>query len=46
MALKKAMVKSKVKAIERPRQNFSLQYQYSIKQTGDENTEKYQLVDY
>ena len=31
---------------ERPRQNFSLQYQYNIKQTNDENKEKYQLGDY
>ena len=29
-----------------PRQNFSLQYQYSIKQAGDENREEYQLWDY
>ena len=29
-----------------PRQNFSLQYQYNIKQTSDENKEKYQLGDY
>ena len=28
------------------RQNFSLQYQYNIKQTSDENKEKYQLGDY
>ena len=27
-------------------QNFSLQYQYNIKQTSDENKEKYQLGDY
>ena len=26
--------------------NFSLQYQYHIKQTSDENKEKYQLGDY
>ena len=25
--------------------NFSLQYQYNIKQAGDENKEKYQLWD-
>ena len=25
-----------------PRQNFSLQYQYNIKQAGDENREEYQ----
>ena len=25
--------------------NFSLQYQYNIKQVGDENKEKYQLWD-
>ena len=25
---------------------FSLQYQYNIKQTSDENEEKYQLGDY
>ena len=25
--------------------NFSLQYQYNIKQVGDENREKYQLWD-
>ena len=31
---------------EWPRQNFSLQYQYNIKQTSDENKEKYQLGDY
>ena len=31
---------------EWPRQNFSLQYQYHIKQTSDENKEKYQLKDY
>ena len=28
---------------EWPRKNFSLQYQYNIKQTSDENKEKYQL---
>ena len=27
-------------------QNFSLQYQYSIKHTSDENKEKHQLKDY
>ena len=26
--------------------NFSLQYQYNIKQIGDENREEYQLWDY
>ena len=26
--------------------DFSFQYQYNIKQTGDENIEKYQLGDY
>ena len=31
---------------EWPKQNFSLQYQYNIKQTSDENIEKYQLGDY
>ena len=31
---------------EWPRQNFSLQNQYNIKQTSDENEEKYQLKDY
>ena len=31
---------------EWPRQNFSLQYQHSIKQTSDENKEEYQLGDY
>ena len=31
---------------EWPRQNFSLQYQYNIKQTSDEIKEKYQLGDY
>ena len=31
---------------EWPRQNFSLQYQYNIRQTSDENEEKYQLADY
>ena len=31
---------------ELPRQNFSLQYQNDIKQTSDENKEKYQLGDY
>ena len=31
---------------EWPRQNFLLQYQYNIKQTSDENKEKYQLGDY
>ena len=29
-----------------PGQNFSLQYQYNIKQAGDEKKEKYQLGDY
>ena len=29
-----------------PRQNFSSQYQYNIKQVGDENGEEYQLCDY
>ena len=28
------------------RENFSLQYQYNIMQTSDENKEKYQLGDY
>ena len=28
------------------RQNFSLQYQYNVKQAIDENIEKYQLGDY
>ena len=28
------------------RQNFFLQYQYNIKQTSDDNIEKYQLGDY
>ena len=28
------------------RQNFSLQYQYNVTQTSDENKEKYQLGDY
>ena len=32
---------------KRPRQNFSLQYQYNIcKQKSDENKDKYQLGDY
>ena len=31
---------------EWPRQNFSLQYQYNIMQTSNENIEKYQLGDY
>ena len=31
---------------EWPKQNFSLQYQYNIKQTSDENKEKYQSGDY
>ena len=31
---------------EWPRQNFSLQYQYNIKQTSNENNEKYKLGDY
>ena len=31
---------------EWPRQHFSLQYQYNIKQTSDENKEKYQSGDY
>ena len=30
---------------EWPRQNFSLQYQYNIDQTSDENKEKYSLGD-
>ena len=29
-----------------PRQNFSLQYQFDIRQKSDENKEKYQLGDY
>ena len=29
-----------------PRLNFSFQYQYNIKQTSDENKEKYQFEDY
>ena len=29
-----------------PGQNFSLQYQYNIKQASDEKKEKYQLGDY
>ena len=29
-----------------PRQNFSLQYQYNIRQTSDENKEKYKSGDY
>ena len=31
---------------EWPRQNFSSQNQYNIKQTSDENKEKYKLGDY
>ena len=31
---------------EWPRQNFSSQYQYNIKQTGDENKEKYKFEDF
>ena len=31
---------------EWPSQNFSLQYQYNVKQTSDEKEEKYQLGDY
>ena len=31
---------------DRPRQNFSLQCQYNIKQVGDENREEYQSWDY
>ena len=31
---------------EWPRQNFSLQHQYNIKQKDDENKEKYQLGNY
>ena len=30
---------------ERPRQNFSSQYQYNVKQKTDENKAKYQLGD-
>ena len=30
---------------EWPRQNFSLQYQYNVNQTSDENKEKYQFGD-
>ena len=29
-----------------PEHNFSLQYQYNIQQTSDENKDKYQLGDY
>ena len=29
-----------------PRQNFSLQYRYNIKQTSDEDEEKYRQGDY
>ena len=29
-----------------PRDNFSLQHQYNINQTSDENKEKYQVGDY
>ena len=29
-----------------PRHNFSLQYQYNINQTSDENKEKYESGDY
>ena len=31
---------------EWPRQNFSLQYQCNVKNTSDENKEKYQVGDY
>ena len=31
---------------EWPRQNFSLRYRYNVKETSDENKEKYQLGDY
>ena len=31
---------------EWPSQNFSLQYQYNIKQTSDKKKEKYKLGDY
>ena len=34
------------KSYKWPRQNFSSQNQYNIKQTSDENKEKYQLGDY
>ena len=35
-----------LKPHEWPRQNFSWQHQYNIKQTSDENKEKDQLGDY
>lgn len=31
--------------LERPRHNFSSQYQYNLKQTSDKNKERYQLGD-
>ena len=31
---------------EWPRQNFSLQYQYNVNQTGEENKEKYRFEDF
>ena len=33
-------------ANEWPRENFSLQYQYNMRQASDENKEKYHLGDY
>ena len=33
-------------SLKGPRQNFSVQYRYNIKQTNDENIENYQLGDY
>ena len=37
---------SNVNSHEWPGQNFSLQYQYNIKQTSYESKEKYKLGDY
>ena len=36
----------KINSHEWPRQNFSLEYQYNIKQTCEENTGRHKLGDY
>ena len=40
------LIKNPFNSDEWPRQNFSLRYRYNVKQTSDENKEKYQLGDY
>ena len=42
---KKISLVSSFNSHKRPRQNFSLKYQYNIKKTSDEDKERYKLGD-